>query len=81
MILVIREWDVDMMKKPQIRNIIPHFVFYEHHPCLSDKINELHVQIIKRTLGQLDITAQQKTTVVDQIIANIKSRETNDTIQ
>lgn len=63
------------MKKPQIRNIIPHFVRDENPVPLAERLSDFHVQIIERRLNQLDLTTEQKLTVLDQIIDNIKSRE------
>lgn len=61
------------MKRPQIRNIIPHFVQCEH--SLSDGIAEFHAQIIESRLNRLDLTTEQKLTVIDQIIVNLKSNQ------
>lgn len=63
------------MKKPQIRNIIPHLVQSEHPKSLSDRIADLHVQVIENRLGQFNLTIEQKLTVIDRIIANLKSSE------
>lgn len=66
-----------VMVNKQVRNIIIHLV----KPTVSDtsipdKINELHVEIIRRRLDQNNLTAEQKIAVIDQIIENLKSRET-----
>lgn len=63
------------MKKQQIRNIIPHIVQYEHSQPLSDRIADLHAQVIERRLQQMNLTTPQKLTVIDQIIANLKAVE------
>lgn len=63
------------MKKPQIRRIVPHFVHDEQEISLSDRIADLHTQIIARRLRQLDLTAAQKRALLDQIIANLKASE------
>ena len=63
------------MKKPQIRNIIPHFVQDEHPQPLSDRIADLHIQVIERRLRQSNLTTEQKLTVIDQIINNLSAGE------
>lgn len=69
------------MKKPQIRSIIPHFVQHEHSQSLSDRIADLHAQVIESTLRRLELTTQQKITVIDQIIDNLKSSEVHNVRQ
>jgi uncharacterized protein with von Willebrand factor type A (vWA) domain len=69
------------MKKAQIRNIIPHFVQDEHSQSLSNRIADLHAQVIERRLNQSNLTLVQKLTVIDQIIENLKSREVKGVIQ
>jgi hypothetical protein len=69
------------MKKAQIRNIIPHFVQYEHPRSLSDRIADLHAQVIERKLYQSDLTSAQKMTVIDKIIENLKAGEAKGVIQ
>lgn len=61
------------MKKPQVRRIIPHFVQDEHPASLSDRIADLHVQVIENRLNRLDLTTEQKLKVIDLIVANLKS--------
>lgn len=68
------------MKKPQIRSIIPHFVQDEHSQSLSDRIADLHAQIIESRLDRLDLTTEQKLTVIDQIITKLKSGEVHNVI-
>lgn len=63
------------MKKPQIRSIIPHFVQHEHAKSLSSRIADLHIQVIESRLNQLALTTEQKLTVIDQILANLKNSE------
>lgn len=63
------------MKKPQVRRIIPHFVHDEHSASLSDRIADLHVQVIENRLNRLDLTTEQKLKVIDLILANLKSGE------
>ena len=63
------------MKKPQIRSIIPHFVQDEHPQSLSDRIADLHIQVIERSLSQSDLTTAQKLSVIDQIMDNLRACE------
>lgn len=63
------------MKKPQIRRIVPHIVQPEHAIPLSNRVADLHAQIISNRLSKLELTAAQKTTVIDQILVNMKSAE------
>lgn len=69
------------MKKPQIRSIIPHIVQHEHSQSLSDRIADLHAQVIESKLRRLELTTQQKITVIDQIIDNLKSSEVHNVRQ
>jgi len=63
------------MKKPQIRRIIPHFVQDEQRLSLSDRIADLHIQVIERSLNQSELSTAQKLTVIDQIIENLRTGE------
>lgn len=63
------------MKKPQIRRVIAHVVRDEHTEALSDRIAALHVQVIEHSLNRLELTIQQKQTVIDLILANLKTGE------
>jgi hypothetical protein len=63
------------MAKPQIRSIITHFVHDEHPLPLSERIDDLHVQVIERRLAQLGLSNRQKVNMIDRIIANLKPSE------
>ena len=66
-----------VMVNKQVRKIVMHLIEPpESNTSIPDKINELHVEIIKRRLEQNGLTAEQKIVVIDQIIENLKSRET-----
>ena len=62
------------MKKPQIRSVIPHFVSVGQPNLLPDRIADFHAQIIERRINQYNLTTEQKLTVIDQIIVNLRSR-------
>lgn len=65
-----------MMVNKQVRNIIIHLVKPpESDTSIPDKINELHVEIIRQRLKQNNLTAEQKIAVIDRIIQNLKTRE------
>ena len=64
------------MKKPQIRNIIPHFVCNSQQDSLSCMIAELHVKVIEHKLNRSNFTTEQKLAVIDNIIKNLKVNET-----
>jgi hypothetical protein len=68
------------VKQPQIRSIIPHFVQGEHAQSLPDRIADLHAQIIESRLRHLELTTAQKLTVIDQILANLKSGEVHNAV-
>ena len=69
------------MINKQVRKIVTHLVKPpESDTSIPDKINELHVEIIRRRLEQNNLTAEQKIVIIDQIIENLKSRETADII-
>lgn len=63
------------MKKPQVRKIIPHFVQNEHSVSLSSRIADLHAQVIENRLNRLDLTAEQKIKIIDQIAGRLKPDE------
>ncbi|MGF7060138.1 hypothetical protein HNR33_003828 [Brassicibacter mesophilus] len=70
-----------MMVNKQVQKIVIHLVEPpESDTSIPDKINELHVDIIRRRLDQNNLTAEQKIIIIDQIIKNLKSRETADII-
>ena len=65
------------MVNKQVREIIIHLVEPpESDTSIPDKINELYVEMIRRRLDQNNLTAEQKIVIIDQIIENLKSRET-----
>lgn len=69
------------MVNKQVRKIVIHLVEPpESDTSIPDKINELHVEIIRRRLDQNSLTAEQKIVIIDQIIENLKLRETADII-
>ena len=65
------------MKKNCIRNIIVHNADHVDLHTLADKVSEFHVQVIEQRLGQSNLTREQKVTIIDKIIENLKSREIN----
>lgn len=66
-----------VMVNKQVRKIVIHLVEPpKSDTSVPDKMNELHVEIIRRRLDQNNLTAEQKIAVIDQIIENLRSRET-----
>ena len=47
----------------------------------AEKLNEFHVDIIRRRLNESNLTTQQKLAVIDQIIESLKLREINGIIR
>lgn len=47
----------------------------------AEKLNEFHVDVIRRRLNESNLTTTQKIAVVDQIIEGLKLREINGTIR
>jgi hypothetical protein len=66
------------MKRNQARNIIIH---NSNSSSLPGIINEFHIQVIERRLNRLSLSSEQKITVIDKIIENLKSREINGIIK
>lgn len=64
------------MKKPQIQKIIPHIVHRDDSGALSDRIADLHIQVIERYLRQTDLTTEQKVRVIDLIEKNMSASPT-----
>jgi len=65
------------MKKSQIKNIIPHYIYDENYKYLSDWIVDFYIQIIEQRLNQPNFTAAQKLALIGHIIENLKSDEIN----
>lgn len=68
------------MKKKQIQNVNVHIVKGEH-AFPFNKINQLHVEVIEHNLKKTNLTYQQKITVIDKIIKNMKLRENSGLIK
>lgn len=64
------------MRKPQIQKIIPHIVHRDDSRALSDRIADLHIQVIERYLRQTDLTPAQQIRVIDLIEKNLSTSST-----
>ena len=69
------------MIKNNIQNIIIHTSKDTNSHVLADKINEFHVEVIKRRLNRSDLTTKQKIIVIDKIIEDLKLREVSGIIE
>ena len=64
------------MLNKKVRSIVIHMVKPSNsNVSIPDKMNELHIEIIKRKLEQTHLTTEQKVTVINKIIENLKSKE------
>lgn len=59
----------------KIRSIIVHAGSEADHQLRADKLNEFHVDIIRRRLNESNLTTAQKIAVVDKIIESLRLRE------
>ncbi len=69
------------MKKNCVQNIIIHVSDNMDFHALSDKINEFHFELIERRLNSSNLTTEEKITVIDKILENLKLRELNGIIK
>lgn len=69
------------MKKNYVQNVMIHVPDDMNFHALSDKINEFHSEVIERRLSSTNLTADEKITVIDKILDNLKSCERNGIIR
>lgn len=69
------------MKKNCVQNVIIHVSDNVDFHALSDKINEFHFEVIERRLNLSNLTTEEKITVIDKILENLRSRELNGIIK
>ena len=69
------------MKKNCVKNVIVHMPENMDFHTLSDKINEVHVEVVERRLNSSNLTTEEKLVVLDKILNNLKSRELNGVIK
>ena len=69
------------MRKNRIRNIIIHTADFANPHALADRVSEFHAGVIERRLAKTYLTMEQKLTLIDKIIAELKSRETRNIIK
>lgn len=62
------------MKKQQIQNIVVHTLTSAESHSIQDKVNEIYIEVIEHRLEQSDLTIQEKISVIDKIIENIKDK-------
>jgi len=65
------------MKRNRIQNIIIHVPDSMNFHALASRVSLFHSEIIQRKLNQSNLTAEQKITVLNRIIENLRSREVN----
>lgn len=63
------------MRKNIIKNVIVHKVESSDKHTLSDRISELHTEIIERKLNQSGLTKKEKIEVLDKILDNLRSAD------
>jgi hypothetical protein len=61
------------MKHKQVRNVVVHLVKKEGL-SISEEINELYVEIIRRRLEKGNLTPEQKVEIINNIITLIRSK-------
>lgn len=63
------------MRKNIIKNVIVHKVESSDKHTLTDRISELHAEVIERKLNQSVLSKKKKLEVLDKIINNLKSAD------
>jgi hypothetical protein len=69
------------MPKNHVQNIIVHDSANINFNALSHKINAFYLEIIERRLNHSNLTAEEKISVINMILDNLKSREINGIIK
>ncbi len=69
------------MRKNQVQRVIVRAAPKPESLALAEKISRLHAEIIERELEQSPLSVQEKITVLDQIIADLKARESDGLIR
>jgi len=68
------------MRKNQALKVIIHNT-NSNSDSRSDIVNRFHAQVIERRLNQLPLTIDQKISVINEIIKNLRSSEVNGVIK
>lgn len=69
------------MKKNLVRSVSVHIDDGADLNALADMISDLHADIIERRLKNSGLSPKQQAEVIDRIIKNLQSRETNGIIE
>lgn len=69
------------MRKNSIHSITVHISDNMDYKALSDKINEFHIDLMKRRLKNSDLSTEEKIAVIDKIALQLKLRESNGIIK
>lgn len=59
----------------KIQTVIVHTPDNMNRDHMSEKINNFYLNVVRRQLRQSNLTAEQKITVIDKVIENLKSRK------
>jgi len=69
------------MRKNCIQNVVVHIPDNMDFVGLSNKVNEFHFDVIERRLNSSILTTEEKISVLDGILRDMKSREINGVIE
>ena len=69
------------MRKNCIQNIVVHIPDNMDFVGLSNKVNEFHFDVIERRLNSSILTTEEKISVIDGILKDMKLREINGIIE
>lgn len=58
-----------------VRNLIIHTPMHMDAASLANKVDALHVELVRRKLKQSSLTAEQKVKVIDIIIDDLHQQE------
>ena len=58
----------------KIQKVIVHTPDKMDRDHMSEKVNDFYLSVIRRQLRQSNLTAEQKISVIDKVIENLKSR-------
>ena len=63
------------MKKGYVQNVYIHNIDNFNQPAIMSKVNQFHVDLIRRTFEKLDLSSKNRLEIIENIIQLLKSRE------
>jgi len=63
-----------MPRKSKIKSVQVHRVLIDDYAAKRSELAKIHADIIKRRLNELNATPEMRVLIIDNIIANLKTR-------